>query len=88
MGEAEADEVRQLEPPAAQAFAIAAAIGAGLGDMAERVGAGIAIGRRIGRAAATDRVQHDQERARHAQSLTAAVLAVSRLSAAASSACV
>ena len=39
--------------------------GAGLGDMAERIGAGIAIGGGILGAADADRIEHDDQRARH-----------------------
>ena len=40
--------------------------GAGLRDMPDRVGAGIAIGVRILRAADTDGIEHDEKSARHA----------------------
>ena len=41
------------------------ALGAGLHDMAERIGAGIAEFRGIRRAAAAGRIHHHEERARH-----------------------
>ncbi len=88
MGEAEPHEIRQLQRPAAQALAVAATFGAGFRGMAERVGAVIAIGSGILGATAADRIQHDEQRACHAHSLTAPPTAGSIWSAAASSACV
>jgi len=58
-------EIGQFERPRAQAGAVGAPPSAGLRDMAERIGALIAIGGRIRRAAAADGIEHDQDRATH-----------------------
>ena len=49
----------------AQSGAVALAAGAGLGDMADRVGAGIAIGGGILGAADADGIEHDDQSAGH-----------------------
>src|SRR5579883_765396 len=58
--EAEPIEMRQGKRPAAQPLAVAFASGAGFGDMAERVGAVVAIRRRVLRAAAADGIKYDE----------------------------
>jgi hypothetical protein len=63
--EAEAIEMGQAQRPGAQARAVAAPFGAGLRDMAKRIGARVAIGGRIFCAAATDRIEHDDDCTAH-----------------------
>ena len=63
--EAERDEVRQMQRTLAQSGAVALPPGAGLGDVADRVGAGVAIGGGILGAADADGVEHDDQRAGH-----------------------
>ena len=63
--ESQRDEVRQVQRALAQPGAVALPPGASLGDVADRVGAGIAIGRRILRPADADGVEHDDQRAGH-----------------------
>ena len=55
----------RLERPAPQPVAVAEAQGAGLRDVAERVGALVAVCSRVFRAAAADRVEHDEDGASH-----------------------
>ena len=57
--------VGDKQRPAAKPLAIRAALGAGFGDMRERVGAGVAIAFGIGRAADAERIQDEEESARH-----------------------
>jgi hypothetical protein len=59
-------EASQLQRPAPQAFPIAAPISAGFSDMAERVGAFVAIGASVGGAAATHGIKNDENCAGHA----------------------
>ena len=56
-------EVRQAERPGAAG--LGAAFGAGERDVAEGVGALVAEGGGVGRAAAADRVEDEEEGARH-----------------------
>src|SRR6185437_1558659 len=58
-------EARQLQGPAPQAVAIAASLGASVGDVAQRIGALVAVGRRILGAAAADRIEDDEDGAGH-----------------------
>src|ERR1039458_6044848 len=69
--QAEAERVKmgQLERPGAQAGAIAPALGAGRRDMAERVGARVAIDAGVGGAATADRIEDDDDRAAQSDSL-------------------
>ena len=69
VAEAERVETRKAERPAPQAVAIASAERAGLGDMAERVGAFVAVSRGVVRAAAADRIEHDDDGAGHFSAL-------------------
>src|SRR5579883_660304 len=63
--EAEAIEIGQSERAAPQALAVAAPYSASRRDVAERVGALVAVRSRILRAAATDGIEHDEKRAAH-----------------------
>ena len=65
MAKAERVEMRQIERPAPQALAVAAAKRAGLGDVAERVGPFVAVNLGVPRTAAADRIENDEDRARH-----------------------
>src|SRR6185437_7030958 len=62
---AELVEVRQRKLALAQALAVALPGGAGPCDVAERVGALVAIFGRVARAAAADRIQHNDDPAPH-----------------------
>ncbi len=53
------------ERPLAEAIAIGAAFGAGIQDMPEGVGAGIAVVLGVGRAAYAEGIENEQESARH-----------------------
>ena len=64
MAKTERFEPRQPQRPAPQAFAVAFALRASLGDMAERVRALVAVSRRILRPAAADRIEDDEDRPR------------------------
>src|SRR5579883_927853 len=63
--EAEAIQIGQSERASPQAVAVAAALGASRRDMAERIGALIAVGSRILCAAAADGIEHDEKGAAH-----------------------
>ena len=65
MAEPEGGEAGDMQRPAPEAVAVAQAQRASLDDMAERIGALIAIGRSIRRAAAADRIEDDDHRAAH-----------------------
>ncbi len=65
MAEAERREMRQMQRPMTQPLAIAAPVRAGFRDMPERVGAFVAIRGRVLRAAAADRIEHDEKDAGH-----------------------
>src|SRR5208282_2917677 len=65
VAEAERVEAWKAERPAPQPVPIAEAKRAGLGDMAERVGALVAVSPGVFRAAAADRVEHDDDGAGH-----------------------
>ena len=65
MGEPEGGEAGDVERAAPQAIAIAEAQRAGLDDVAERVGALVAVGRRVLGAAAADRIEDEENGARH-----------------------
>ena len=65
MGEPEPHEIRQGQRAAAQPGAVAPTLRTGQGDMAERIGAGIAVEMRVLGAAAADRIEHDQDRPGH-----------------------
>ena len=88
MPEAERVETGQVERPAPQADAVAAAQRAGLGDMAERIGALVAVGLGVLGAAAADRIENDEDRAadRRAHWLTTPLCVASLAKAAANSA--
>ncbi len=88
MAEAERVEARQIERPAPQAVAVAAAERAGLGDVAERIRTLVAVGLCVFRAAAADRIENDEDRAGHDVSywLTTLSSVASLLKAAANSA--
>ena len=75
-------EMRQAQRPRAGG-GIRATGRASLRDMAERIGAFVAKGGRIRRAAAAHRIENDEERARHAYCATAAASTASMLKAAA-----
>ena len=65
MAEAERGEIGKVQRPAPEAVAVAEAERAGLGDMAERVGALVAVGRGVLGAAAADRIEDDEDGAGH-----------------------
>ena len=58
-------QVGQLQRPGAQAVAVAAPRRAGRGDVAERVGAGVAEGAGVLGTADSDGIHHQQESAFH-----------------------
>ena len=66
-GEAEAQRVEmgRLERSCAQTLAVGGAARAGFRDMADRVGAFIAEVRGVGRAATAERIENQQDGARH-----------------------
>ena len=57
--------MRQAQRARAQPVAVALAMRAGFGDMAERVGAGVAVGGRILGPADADRIEDDDQHAGH-----------------------
>ena len=61
MAKAQPPEARQAQGAAPQALAIAFALGASFGDVAQRIRALVAIGFRIVRAAAADRIEDDED---------------------------
>ena len=65
LAEPERFEARQPQGAAPQAVAVALAAGAGFRDMAERVGALIAVSLGVRCAAAADRIEDDENRAGH-----------------------
>ena len=74
-----------MQKAAAQTGAIAAPVGAGLRQMAKRVGARVAEGARVRRAAAAERVEDDEKRARF-QLATVPLVSAATLKAAANKA--
>ena len=65
MAESERVESGDLQRTAPQALAVSATQRAGLGDVAKRVGALVAVSRGVFRAAASDGIEHDQDGASH-----------------------
>ncbi len=74
-GEAEAErrEMGKAKRAGAQAGPVAATRRAGLGDVPERVGAGIAVGGGVRCPADADRIEDDEQGARHGQTGSSSV---------------